>query len=259
MSSAYSSNLSSFARRLSLHSPLSPADQLALQQLPTRTVQASANQDFVRLGEYVDHCCFIVEGLAARFGESSAGDRQFSALHIPGDMADLHSLVLPNPTSGIQALTTTTILTVPHTALRNLARGSPSIAEAFWRECSIDAAILSQWVVNVGRRDARARMAHLLCEMAVRYGATVDAGFTYRLPVTQNHLADATALTPVHVNRTLKSLREEGLVVARNRQIQIHNWTGLREVADFEDSYLRAVPPASVVRAKVSSAARPML
>jgi CRP-like cAMP-binding protein len=255
MAGIASDNLQPFISRLASHSSLSGEDRQALSRLPTRAVQVAAHRDFVRLGERVDHCCFILEGLAARFGQSSAGERQFSAFHIAGDMADLHSLVLPNPTSGIQALTTSTELMVPHSALRAVAKASSGLAEALWRECSIDAAILAQWVVNVGRRDARTRMAHLLCEMAVRYGAPGDQSCAYVLPVTQMHLADATALTAVHVNRTLKVLREDGLVTVTGKAVQVHDWAGLTTVADFDPSYLRAVPP-SVLQSRAP--ARPM-
>lgn len=252
MISSISSNLQPFVSRLAAHTSLSAEYLQALLQLPTRTVQVAANRDVVRLGENVDHCCLILEGLAARFDQGDDGERQFSAFHIAGDMADLHSLVLPNPTSGIQALTTSTLVMVPHDALRGLARASTAVAEAFWRECSIDAAILAEWVVNVGRRDARTRIAHLLCEMAVRYGRAAAGAptCTYVLPVTQTHLADATALTPVHVNRTLKALREYGLVAVRSQQVNVLDWEGLKEAGEFEGDYLGAVPVVPTISTK---------
>ena len=154
-------------------------------------------------------------------------------------MADLHSVVTPQAVSALQALTTTTLLKISHRSLRDAVRRYPALAEAFWRECVIDAGILSEWVVNVGRRDARARTAHLLCEMAFRYEAAgAKVGFSFAFPPTQAHLADMLALTPVHVNRTLKGLREEGLAEIHDRTAHILDWTGLLRAGEFDPCYL---------------------
>jgi CRP-like cAMP-binding protein len=94
-------------------------------------------------------------------------------------------------------------------------------------------------VLNIGRRDARSRLAHLLCEFAVRLealGLAPDRG--YELPMTQEQLADATGLTSVHVNRVLKSLESEGLITRNRRNISFPDWQRLREVGDFNSRYL---------------------
>jgi CRP-like cAMP-binding protein len=131
-------------------------------------------------------------------------------------MPDLHSVVQPQATSALQALTPTTILRIPHEAIQAITAEHPAIAEALWRDCMVDAMILAQWVVNVGRRDARSRIAHLICEMTLRYyGHPLSGRVTVNLPMPQAHLADAAGLTPVHVNRSLKALRAEGVEFRR--------------------------------------------
>jgi CRP-like cAMP-binding protein len=240
------SDLKPFVAQLLAHSRLTQGEQQAILDLPFRVLHVPRNRDFVKLGEQVDHSCFILQGLVARFEQSDEGLRQITAFHIPGDMADLHSVVLPCATSALQALTTTTVLQVPHSALRRVAARYQAVAEAFWRACMIDAAILSQWVVNVGRRESRARMAHLLCEMAVRYGAGGEPRRSFAFPVTQNHLADATTITPVHTNRTLMALRREGLAQMTFGIVEILDWPGLQEAGEFDPAYLAngARPPA---------------
>ncbi|MEG3089375.1 Crp/Fnr family transcriptional regulator [Sphingomonas sp. PB4P5] len=227
-----------FIDRLSSHSILSDLEKQALSNLSARPLQVKAQRDIVRLDTQTNDACFIVDGIAGRFGQNLNGERQITAFHIPGDMADLHSVVLPNATSALQALTDTSVLLVPHTELRSVAARFPGVAEAFWRECMIGAAMLSQWVVNVGRRDASTRLAHLFCEMAVRYGATLDQAGSYRFPVTQDHLGDATGLTGVHVNRTMKLLRNAGLVRMQLKEVEIMDWNGLRLAGQFDASYL---------------------
>lgn len=238
MSRNSSPDLQRFLDRLTLRSPVSQDARRAILDLPVQAVEVAANRDFVHLGDRVDHACLVTAGLAGRIHQDSDGRRQITAIHIPGDMADLHSVVQPAGSSALQALGTASILRVPHAALRRLAARDSGVAEAFWRDCAVDAAILSQWVVNVGRRDARARTAHLFCEMATRYGSPTVNGGTFRFPVTQSHLADALSLTPVHVNRTLMGLRRDRVLTVQRQLVTVHDWRALIELADFDPGYL---------------------
>lgn len=238
-----------FLQRLTDRSVLSESERAEILGLPVRVRQVRTNQDFVALGERVDHATYVVDGLVGRFDQNARGDRQITALHIRGDMPDLHSVVQPTATSALQALTTTTILEIPHAALRQASGAFPAIAEAFWRDCMVDSMILAQWVVNVGRREAKSRIAHLLCEMACRYKAVADSGpVTFALPMTQLQLADATGLTAVHVNRTLKALAEIGTTFV-HRKVRIEDWDELTEVGDFDGDYLQAnIDPQERIR-----------
>jgi len=231
--------LQPFVDKLASRSELGAEEQKWILSLPAHPAQVQTNRDFVRLGERVHHATFVVAGLVGRFGQNRDGRRQITAVHIPSDMANLHSVVAPEACSALQALSVATILRVPHLALRAAARRFPAIAEAFWRECVVDAAVLAEWVVNVGRRDARARIAHLLCELVERLrkiGAGQEGMFDF--PLTQEQLADATGLTAVHTNRTLQSLRKDGLIQLTAKSLTVLDWDRLREVADFDELYL---------------------
>ncbi len=249
------SNLQPFLDRLTSRSFLTDDEQLAILNLPCHAIQTQSNRDFVRLGERSDHVCLLVAGLVGRFGQNRDGERQITAIHIPGDIPDLYSVVQPAGSSALQALSVATVLRIPHRAIQQVTAQYPGVAEALWRDCMVDAAILSQWVVNVGRRDAKCRLAHLLCEMATRLDA-VGAGneVEFSFAVTQAQLADATGMTPVHVNRTIKVLRQAGLVDVRLRSVHIADWKGLTAAGDFDPDYLaRDNPP--VERLKFAPAA----
>src|SRR5690606_25535026 len=115
----------------------------------------------------------------------------------------------------------------------------PRVARAMWIDTLVDGSIFREWVMNVGRRDARQRIGHLLCEFARRMQiAGLGDTSGYRLPMTQEQLADATGLTPVHVNRTLKGLEAEGLIVREKRNLHIPDWERLREMSGFNELYL---------------------
>lgn len=247
-------DLQRFLDRLLSRSVLTSEEQDAILDLPCHFALVKANRDFVCLREEVDHASLIVDGLVGRFEQNSDGLRQITAIYIPGDMANLHSVVQPQATSALQALSVATILRVPNVAIRDVTARLPALAEALWRDCMVDAAILSQWIVNVGRRNAQTRIAHILCEMATRLGKQEHRqSFSFPFAVTQFQLADATGLTSVHVNRVLKCLREDGLAYFGKGEVRVLDWDGLVSTGDFNNGYLqipdaaanlRIIPPA---------------
>jgi CRP-like cAMP-binding protein len=226
-------------KRLAARSILTEEEERAVLGLRGQIKQVAAHVDFVRQGEHVDHSCLVVDGLVGRYGLNRDGLRQITCLYIPGDMSDLPSVVSPKSAWGLTALTTTTILRLPHTELRGVAAKYPGVAEAFWRDCVADGSIFSEWVVNVGRRDAIARLSHLLCEMAVRSErAGLGDRHSFQLPVTQTDLGDATGLTSVHINRTLKELRTRSVATARAGKVVIQDWNQLASIGEFSEDYM---------------------
>lgn len=243
-------DLHPFLNRLTSRSVLTEEEQQAVLNLPGYAEQVQPNCDFVPLGDIADQVSLIVAGIVGRFDQGSDGARQITAMHIAGDVCNLHSVVQPLATSALQALSVATILRISHVEIRAAAARYPALAEALWRDCTVDAAILAEWVVNVGRRDAKTRVAHLLCEMATRLDAGKGANdFVFDFPVTQTQLAEATSLTAVHVNRTLQSLRADGLVEWHQRVIRVPQWDRLVERAEFDDAYLQTrVRPEERIR-----------
>ena len=231
--------LERFLCRLLRHSQLGDREQAEILRLTCRPAQIRPRQDIVAPGRIVDHACLIGKGLAARFDQMRNGRRQTTALHIPGDMADLHSVVRPKARWSITALTTTTVLYVPHVELRRLASTYPNIALAFWRDATIDASIIAKWLVSVGQKSAKGRVAHLFCEMGVRLEAAgLGTRNVFDLPMTQDQLADAVGITAVHLNRTMQVLRATGLFSFSQGLVEIADWPNVASIAEFDSSYM---------------------
>jgi CRP-like cAMP-binding protein len=132
---------------------------------------------------------------------------------------------------------------IQHDALRALTRSRPLIAEALWRDTLIDGAIFREWIVNVGRRVAPQRMAHLILEIRAKLAVIGRAGNGYfELPMTQVDLGDAMGLTPVHVNRVLQALRADGLMDIRKNVVTLGDAEGLMALGGFDDTYLHQRP-----------------
>jgi CRP-like cAMP-binding protein len=158
-----------------------------------------------------------------------------------GDILDVQHLLLCRADHNVQTLTAATYATVPSALLRQLAKERPAIGDALWRDSLIDASIFREWVLNVGRRDARTRIAHMLCEFATRREAAgLGSPDRFELPMSQEHIGDATGLTGIHVNRMLRQLTEDGIIARTQRTISIVDWDRMRRVADFDEAYLHA-------------------
>jgi CRP-like cAMP-binding protein len=231
--------LSGFLRDLIAQVPLDGADQEAILNLPHRLRSLDPSSYLVREGAIPLHCGVLVEGFAFRQKTTGDGARQIMAVCIPGDAVDLQNIFLDISDHAVQMLTRGTIADVPREALQELILGHPAIGRGIIQLTLVEASILREWVVNVGRRDARERIAHILCEFAVRLEVRgLASGNGFELPMTQEQLADATGLTPVHVNRVLKGLEADGLITRQRRQIHYGNWRALQDAGDFSRTYL---------------------
>lgn len=236
---AYNSALEKFLRRLLLRSPLTTAEQEAILALPGEEVRTAAHRDIVRPGHRSVHSCLVVDGLVGRFDQLANGHRQITALHIIGDFCDLHSLAVPQTGWGIESLTDSVVRMVPHEALRALVDQSPAFTMAFWRDTVVDSSVLAKWNSALGRRSAKARLAHLLCEMGLRF-ETVGLGerAEFDFTITQAQLADVLGVTAVHLNRTMQALRQDGLLVTEGSRFRLPDRKRLCHIAQFDPSYL---------------------
>jgi CRP-like cAMP-binding protein len=232
-----------FVRTLSLHGPLAAEDREALLALPCTLRTLDPQSYTVREGDAPTLCCILLSGFAYRQKLTGDGSRQIVSLHIPGDPLDLQNLFLDLADHNVQTLTRAELAFIPRDAIRALVRSHPAIAHAIFVAILIEASVCREWVLNVGRRGARARLAHLLCEFAARLEAQGLAGdYGYQLPMSQEQLADALGLTPVHVNRTLKALETDGLIRRDKRFVSFPDWKRMRDFADFTVRYLHLEP-----------------
>jgi len=229
-----------FVRELGGYAKLSADDRRAMVELPIRVRQLDAQAYLVREGDVPTHCSVLVSGFAHRQKVTGEGARQILAVCVPGDAIDFQNMFLDVSDHAVQMLTRATVADIPRDALQQLVEARPAVGVAVIHAALVEASILREWVVNVGRRDARARIAHILCEFAVRleWRGLASAGNSFELPMTQEQLADATGLTSVHVNRVLKALETDGLISRQRRNIQFPDWRALQDAGDFSRRYL---------------------
>jgi CRP-like cAMP-binding protein len=225
--------------KLSYLYPLDSSDEKALLALPHRIREVAAHHYIVRERESATHCCLMLSGYSIRLKIVAGGARQIVAIHMKGDMVDLQNSMLGTADHSVQMLTKGEVAMIPREAIQQLAMERPRIGMAMWKDTLVDGSIFREWIANVGRRDSITRMAHVLCEFALRLKiAGLGKQDNYELPMTQDQLADVVGLTSVHVNRTLMALEEKLLISRNKRSVIIGDWQKLADAGDFDPTYL---------------------
>jgi CRP-like cAMP-binding protein len=225
--------------KLRARDEVSVEEEAALRDAACPPVDVPADKTLIRAGQVLNESTLLIEGLMCRYKDLRDGGRQISELQVAGDFVDLHSFTLKRLDHNIMTLTPCRIAHVPHEKLKRITEQHPHLTRLLWFSTNLDASIHREWMLSLGRRTAVSKTAHLFCELFVRFdtiGMTRDG--SYGLPITQTDLAECLGLTPVHVNRTLKLLREQGLVEFRSGGVTIRDMEGLTRVAEFSPLYL---------------------
>jgi CRP-like cAMP-binding protein len=225
--------------KLRARDELSAAEEQAIIDTVLECRDYPADRTFIRAGVELNHSTVLLDGLMCRYKDLRSGQRQITELNVPGDYADLHSFTLKRLDHHMMTLTPCRVAIVPHERLTALTEAHPHLTRVYWFSTNLDAAIHREWELSLGRRAAISRVAHLFCELFVRLGIVgLTQGTSYELKLTQTDLAEALGQTAVHINRTLKELREQGLVEFRSGRVTILDLAGLERLAEFDPAYL---------------------
>ena len=203
-----------------------------LADMPHRTIQIDPRRPFREPGTPRNEVIFVRSGILAKYKTDSTGRRQIVALRFAGEG------ILPREGRaeyGIQAITRSEVMIGRAEDFDPILLAHPELQRFFWRLVQRNEAIGYEWLVNCGRRDSTARVAHLLCETAARMH--VDSSHMTN-PFTQQQIADITGQTSVNVNRVLADMERQGLIKRSGREIEFSDWAEMRRVASFQPNYL---------------------
>jgi CRP-like cAMP-binding protein len=213
-------------------------DRDTLRNVTGAARRIGARQDIIREGDVPSAVHLVMSGFACRYKMLPNGRRSIMAYLVPGDFCDLHVSILGEMDHTIATMTACTMVEIPHQKIDELTR-QPNIAKALWWATLVDEGILREWLVNMGQRPADQQMAHLLCELLVRLQTVRFADANgFHFPITQDELADTLGISAVHINRVLQQLREDGLIILKNRHLIFPELSRIMEFAQFTPNYL---------------------
>ncbi|RWL23172.1 MULTISPECIES: Crp/Fnr family transcriptional regulator [Mesorhizobium] len=212
-------------------------DRAQLEKLCEPMVEVSARKSIIEEGDEPDDVHLVMQGLGCRYNLLENGNRSITALLFPGDFCNLHVAILGQMDHGIATLAPSHIVKIPRTTIEDLMN-NPRIVRALWWATLVDEGTMRAWLVSAGRQADR-QMAHLFCELLARLEAVgLATEGTFDFPVTQEDLGDMLGASIVHVNKTLKALREKGLVLFDGKRVTLPDPTKLAEFAEFDPLYL---------------------
>ena len=226
-------------RKLAHGALLTSREEDAVTRAVADVRDVPAHTDLIVEGEAPEFVHVILSGFACRYKLLPDGGRQIMAWLAPGDFCDLHVSILGHMDHCIATLSASRVALIPRETAEQLALDLSALTRAFWWATLVDEGVLREWLVNMGRRQAGKRIGHLFCELHARLSAVGLADDdTMDFPLTQSDLADTVGLTPVHVNRVVRWLREAGLVTWKGRELRIDDVARLRAFCDFDGNYL---------------------
>lgn len=236
------------AEKLGQYCVLTPAEKeflVGLHQLRRRVARRS---DIIVSGRRYEHLFILCSGVVCRYKVLQDGRRQVLNLGLPGDFVGFPSCLFEVAINSVASLTEVELSLVSFDTLYALFSRFPRLGTALFWASAFEAAMYAEHIVNLGRKSAYERLAHLLLELMVRLRA-VGAGdhLSYTLPLTQNLIADVLGLSEPHVNRMIRCLREEGLATIEDQRVVIHDFSAMSALAGFEEGYLKRAP-ISVLR-----------
>lgn len=230
---------SALTRKLAARTSLSSAELDILDSLYDEAKAVAANRDIVTEGYKYDALVVLREGMAIRYRVLRDGRRQILNVVLPGDFIGFPACFFDTALYSITALSSAVVSSMPFSRLFQLFGKYPRIGAAIFWLLSCEAAMYAERLVGIGQRSAVERLAHLLLELLTRLqviGLADERSF--RMPLTQEQIGDILGLTGVHVSRTFRQLRDDGLVIVDGQLLTIKDLSAVSALADFERTYL---------------------
>lgn len=232
--------ISHLLQKLKSLAEINQSDELRLAALYEGAQRCNAENVLVVEGERPKNLIVFVDAWGYRFKTSLDGNRQILGYFAPGDTSDVDLFAFHKVDFGVAVLKAGSVLAINEEDYNQLAQTNPRLALALARSTAVNHAVMRQLLTNLAQKDAIGRLSHFICELWTRLHLIGETkGFSFDLPFKQDQLANMLGLTPVHLNRTLRRLREEKYITLFWKVMTIENVEALRKRASFESSYLQ--------------------
>lgn len=239
--------------RLRSYVPMTDAETEFLRALHEPRRKLPRHREIIVAGHRYDTLFILCEGFVSRYKVLPDGKRQVLSLGLPGDLMGFPSCLFQVAVNSVSSLTDVVIAPMSFATLFGMFTHFPRLAAALFWSSACEIAMDGEHLVDLGRRSAYERLAHLILELLIRLRVAGLAGeLSYMLPLTQELMADVLGLSGPHINRMIRCLREEGLVTIEDQRVVIHDLPSLSSLAGFEEGYLipRPMPvfPSGVIQ-----------
>jgi CRP/FNR family transcriptional regulator, anaerobic regulatory protein len=194
--------------------------------------RAPARRTIYFAGEPCNDLCAICAGWAITFLQLPDGRRQILSVLLPGDLFSAAALFEERLHFSVHTLTEVSYWRYRRSDLKSRLAREPDLLDRVARQLSSEKRQADMLAADLGRRTAEQRIAGLILRLVERLEqGGVDCGAAFLFPLRQQHIADITGLTPVHVNRTFAAFRREGIVMPARGLLWLTDRARLRRIA----------------------------
>lgn len=221
-----------------LRDAMSDAEKADLEAMVDATEWIDRPTRLLARGEAAHRSTILIEGFILRTLDGE-GRRHAVSFHVPGDFVDLHCFALKRLDHNIDTVGRVKVGYIPHAALDEVMRTKPHLTRLFWYSTLLDAAMHREWIMTLEQLTAPRRIAHIFAEISRRLAMVGLAGNNgFDTPLTQADLSEMCGATPIHTNRALRDLRENGIAVFDRGRVTIADRGALEDYARFSPDYL---------------------
>ena len=201
-----------------------------------------AGQTVIWSGDRMDFVASVVTGIATLTQTMEDGRRQMVGLLLPSDFVGR-----PGRSQAAYDVTATTDLVMccfRKKPFEDLMGTTPHIAQRLLEMTLDELDAAREWMLLLGRKTAREKIASLLAIIARRTATLKTVGKTndvkFDLPLTREEMADYLGLTLETVSRQMSALKRDGVIeLEGKRQIMVQNLDRLlEETGDDSDGGL---------------------
>lgn len=204
-----------------------------------RMIRVAKNKDVVIAGNPYDFFYANHDGWLFRYKILHKGGRQIVDFVLPGDIFALQACLFKSSLYSIATVTPSLLSIIPFDKVDKVFEHNPKLSKLIFWSAACEAARLAEHLTDAGRRSAYERVSHMLLELFFRLKTVgLTDGMSFHMPLTQELIGDALGLTTIHVNRTLRLLREDHLIDVVGKRVTIRDFEALSLLSDFETSYL---------------------
>ncbi len=225
-------------KRISNLHLLSDNEVDVLNKLHEQTAVHDIDKTILYEGDYHKECMIIVRGWACRSTILSNGNRQVVNYYLPGDIISPFALLQPKTDYSVTSLTFLEVCIFEPNYLLQIFSAEPRLALIYGQMLGREDSLSAEQIVRLGARSAYERTAHILLELYYRLKSVglTDSDESYFFPLTQELLADTLGMSFVHMNRTLRKLRDNNLISIDSHQMTLLNIDELIAIAEYKPS-----------------------
>jgi len=211
--------------------------ELETEQLDKARVLRSAQQTY-ETGEYLYHegdtaekAFTVYSGWVTLFKSLKNGDRQILRFALPGDFLCYKVGKQKIVDHSAIAASDVTVCAFPIDRFKQTIAELPDLAFAISSITETTTQRCHSALTSIASHPAETKVAFLLLSLYLRENSLSGNNEYVPFPITQEDVADALGLTPIHVNRVFQTLRGKGLIECKNRCLWVSDKEALAKVA----------------------------